>query len=189
MYLLYKKETVVGGFQYKRYRETCLLGCNNGEIPLALKRDLELRHSTDSDRLKWGPLDIPGAISARHATDDLALVINLKPEQNDPSKAASLYEVRQAWGISDHEWTAIFLHMNPLAADERLDGDFSSFTYHKAQTHEPVFLTSYTPNGWVENGRIVGKWTPPRNSVVLWPEALKYFHEKAMDVLAGKAVP
>lgn len=65
-----------------------------------------------------------------------------------------------------------------LVGDDPNEYDRNDFVLEGNGSFEPVYSTLYV-RGSVEQGKITGKWIPPRasptNSVLLWPSAMTYF--------------
>jgi hypothetical protein len=114
-----------------------------------------------------------------------ALIINLKPF----GRRLFLYEIVEAWGVSEKDWTPIMLHLRGLAVDRaRAQLAPRDFIVKQQEIDDPIFTMMYM-NGSIKNGELIGGWTfPPRsstNSALLWPETFEYFAEEARKVIHG----
>jgi hypothetical protein len=112
------------------------------------------------------------------------LIIDLTPKD---TLSVSLYEVTEAWGYSNVDWTPIMLHLRGLFIEHDRDGiDARRFERELEDIDDPIFSMMYL-RGSVRNGKLAGRWTPPgpssTNSVLLWPESLQYFVIEAAKIL------
>lgn len=64
----------------------------------------------------------------------------------------------------------------------------AQFTRSDIQTEGPIF-SFYYMRGTVEGGELKGTWNNPgsgaTNSVVLWPDTMRYFSSEAQKVLSA----
>ncbi len=71
---------------------------------------------------------------------------------------------------------ALFNDENPKQYNEK------KFKRKISEIEDPIFSMTYLA-GSVNNGQIIGRWTPPgassTNSVLLWPETFEYFMAEA----------
>jgi hypothetical protein len=113
------------------------------------------------------------------------LIIDLKP--NDEGNL-SLYEIVEAWGHSDRNWTPVMLRLKCLFCDE----DASRFDRRDFKRTDADILTEpifsfYYARGTVVDSELKGMWTlaPPgaANSALLWPKTMRYFCQNAIDTL------
>lgn len=76
----------------------------------------------------------------------------------------------------------VLVHENPNLYDK------VKFTQFNFNIDNFIFPMMYL-KGSVKDGLIFGKWTPPgpspTNAVLLWPETLKYFSDKAVEIMGG----
>jgi hypothetical protein len=85
------------------------------------------------------------------------------------------------------------LHLRGLLVDENpTDFDELNFERDESDVIDPIFSMMYL-NGTILQNRLSGRWTPPgpssTNSVLLWPETLRYFCREALGVLAEREKP
>jgi hypothetical protein len=189
MYALYRKTRTADGlgdrYQLLQGNDIHLFGCTHGRIPLLLKQSLAV---TANEPIKWRVSIESGMRDA--GCPDHTLVIDLKPKRpNKPETNLSLYEVVEVWGHSSQGWTPIMLHLKGLFIDEDPKvANREDFTRSAEQVDDPIFSMMYL-HGTVVDGSLVGKWTTPRpgatNSVLLWPESLKYFYREAARLMQG----
>lgn len=183
MYALYTKRRQVRGFHYTFRERTHLFGCNHGMIPHLLELSLK---SEDTEPLRWH-VNVEEML-AKAGKTNCSLIIDLKPNQRETN--LSLYEVANVWGFSAKAWTPLMLHLRGLFIDD------SPTTYNREDfmrldedTTEPIFSVMYV-HGSIERGELAGKWLPPArsstNSVLLWPDSMKYFAKEANRVMATK---
>lgn len=181
MYALYRK-TPDGsdGHRYQFVEQTSLFGCHSGWIPELLKHSLT---TTVSEPIKWHISVESGLKDAEYP--DCTLIIDLKPKSAEPN--LSLYEVVEVWGHSSQGWTPIMLHLKGLFIDEDPNAfDRREFTRCSADVDDPIFSMMYL-KGTIRDGKLVDKWTTPgpssTNSVLVWPETLKYFADEASRLM------
>jgi hypothetical protein len=181
MYYLYSKRSEARRHRFTLKEETHLFGCNKGMIPHLLKISLA---SGAEEPLFWH-INV-GEMLARDGKKDCALIIDLKPKQRETN--LSLYEVAEVWGASAKMWTPLMLHLRGLFVDEnprRFKRD--DFVRTDDAIVEPIFSMMYV-HGSISGGALVEKWLPPgasfTNSVLLWPDSMKYFAEKATEVMS-----
>ena len=184
MYTLYKTSTVSGGTRYEFQEEASLFGCNSGWIPYFLQKQLK---ATDDEPLEWS-IDIKRAFEAEEKPN-CALIINLKPNSKEAN--LSLYELVRVWGYTASGWTPMMIHIRGLFIDEDPSlVNEKDFVKNNKNVEDPIFSLMYL-SGTVHEGKIVGRWTPPgpspTNSVLLWPETMKYFSSEAMKVIERMA--
>ena len=181
MYALYRKEQSTGSLEHYEFEEEIsLFGCNSGWIPWLLQKQLAF---SDAEPYTWH-LNISKAL-AEAGYGGRTLIINLKPNSKGPN--LSLYDIADVWGYSDFGWTPVMLHLRGLFIDddpERLND--RTFSRNAEDIDEPIFSMLYM-SGSICQGELTGKWTAPpsspTNSVLLWPETLDYFMNKANQVL------
>jgi hypothetical protein len=180
MYALYEKILAGSGYRYLFKKKVSLFGCNSGFIPRLLKVGLD---SASSQPLPWH-VNIEEGLSSvgQHGN---TLVIDLKPNSSKPN--LSLYEISDVWGYSSCDWTRLMFYLRGLFVDDDPSAfDKTDFIRCPAEIDEPIFSMIYL-RGTVKGGVIEGRWTPPRpsstNSVLLRPEAFKYFAEKAREIM------
>jgi hypothetical protein len=181
MYALYRK-TPDGsdGHRYQFVEKTSLFGCHSGWIPELLKHSLA---STANEPIKWHVSVENGLRGAEYP--GCTLIIDLKPKNAGTN--LSLYEVVEVWGHSSQGWTPIMLHLTGLFIDEDPNAfNRNDFTRHAADIDDPIFSMMYL-KGTIRDGKLVDKWTTPgpssTNSVLVWPDTLKYFAEEAARLM------
>ena len=184
MYALYNKIQNNDSTRYQFLKQVSLFGCNEGYIPQLLSQQLS---TSSTEPMSWH-VNIENSLRSVER-DNQTLVIDLKPNSKKPN--LSLYEVSNVWGYSTSGWTPILLHLRGLFIDEdpsRFDKD--DFIRAPAEVDEPIFSMMYL-QGTVDRGQLVGKWTTPgpspTNSVLLWPDAFKYFWQEAKKVMDVEA--
>ena len=175
MYALYEKVADGESYSYRFGEQVSLFGCNSGYIPWLLAKTID---KAASEPLAWHLIvdDALGVVGKK----DHALIINLKPNSKEPN--LSLYEVMEVFGYSASGWTPVMLYLRGLFVDEKpAKFDANAFVRSPADAEDPIFSMTYL-NGTVRNGAIQGRWTAPgpssTNSVLLWPDAFKYFAEQ-----------
>ncbi len=180
MYALYDKTGNNGSSRYCFREQISLFGRNAGYVPWLLRQQL-----TDdlSQPLPWH-VNIESSLRAV-GQDSQTFIIDLKPNSREPN--LSLYEVLNVWGYSDSGWTPILLHLRGLFIDEDPERfDRHDFTRRPGETDDPIFSMMYL-RGTVTNGHLDGQWTPPgpspTNSVLLWPDAFRYFQQQAQSLM------
>lgn len=188
MYAVYDKIIEDDKVRYKFIRETKLFGCNNGKIVELLKKQ-GIPQETKAYH-NWR-LIIQDLLSDADTTNP-ALIINLKP--NSKSNI-SIYEIINVFGVSQHEWTPIMLHLHGILMDK--DKNYEKinpkdFTFESGNINKDIFSFLYV-NGGIKNGTINGRWTAPRssptNSVLLWSKTLEHFNSEANKVLQNSNTP
>jgi len=169
MFARYKKQRVKESDRFQFVEQVSLFGCKEGFIPWLLAKQT----LSSQEPCKWH-LDVQSALD-KTEDRDCALVIDLKPKQ----KELSLYEVLDVWGCSDKVWTPILLHLSGLFVDTDPKGiDRNNFIIEDQEREGPIYEFMHLEGG-VSDGKLIGKWITPRpsatNSVLLWPDYLKYF--------------
>ena len=182
-YALYKTKQSERGKSYVFKESVPLFGCNAGYIPKLLKARLD---PSESEPLAWH-INIATAMSAGGQTGE-ALIINLKPKAPN----LSLYEIMDVWGYSSDGWTPIMFYLRGLFVDENPcspDENAKNFLRTEEQIDDPIFSLMYL-TGTVREGTIEGRWTPPgpssTNAVLLWPDTLRLFYEKADEIISRR---
>lgn len=180
MYALYDKIRNKRSTRYCFRDQISLFGCRSGYIPWLLKQELTF---DSTQPLKWHVNVERGLQNMRQ--DSRTLIIDLKPNSTEPN--LSLYEVLDVWGYSDSGWTPILLHLQGLFVDENPKRfDRNRFVRRLEQIDHPIFSMMYL-GGTVKNGQLKGRWTTPgpspTNSVLLWPDAFRYFQQQAQSVM------
>jgi hypothetical protein len=189
MYLIYKTKKSGLATEFtkveKRYK-VCLFGRNEGWIPWILKQSL-IGSKANSEPLYW---HLSEALITEELEKDQekpngnALLIDLKPHDK---KNLSLYQVLEAWGHSASGWSPVMLRLRALFVDaDPTKFDRTRFTRSDCETTGPIFSLYYA-RGTVDGGNLKGTWNLPRpsstNSVVLWPDTMRYFSNAARRVL------
>jgi hypothetical protein len=187
MYVLYKKTLDGAITRYERLKhgfQVSLFGCNEGWIPWILRQTIT---KTDNQPLRWhlSESEISQVIERDQSVPDgNALVIDLKPNQ---TSNLSLYEVVEAWGHSENDWTPVMLRLKGLFVDEKEGFDKARFTRTEEQIDKRPIFSMYYVRGTVKNGQICGTWnlTAPgsANSALLWAETMKYFSQQALKII------
>jgi hypothetical protein len=171
MYYKYRFSPVPKGARFDNREKVSLYGCNVGEIPRLLRSQLT---PGQGEPYGW---HVP--IEEIYGSRNEALIIDLKPNSKDAEGSLSLYQIRDAWGFSDHGWTPGLFRLRGLVVDGtpsiKTPEDFSlEFLPEGASIYT---FTQY--EGTVEAGALTGKWIPQRpssnNSALLGPDALEYF--------------
>lgn len=180
MFALYSKRAVEAGNQYLFSKSISLFGCNVGFIPAMLKLSLS---SDASEPYAWR-IDVGGAMGEMgHA--DQTILIDLMPR----ASTVSLYELVDVWGFSKNGWTPLMFHLRSFFVEEdpspHTKQDFIRLDH---EIGDPIFSMTYMPGSSISKGKLMGKWLPPgpssTNSVLLWPEAFKYFVDQAAQLMA-----
>src|SRR6185437_5383885 len=96
MYYRYGLTTTPRGGHYRLAGEISLFGCNVGLLPKMLST-----RPKEQIQERWH-LQVEKEFAPRSE----AVVISLKPNNKNASKALSLYELRDVWGVSDG-WTRV----------------------------------------------------------------------------------
>jgi hypothetical protein len=180
MYLLYRKSSEGEAIRFDHPVPVNLFGCRHGYLYRFLHASLQVGAVQPPG---WH-LDIARSLAAE-GKDGYALVIDLKPKLN-----MSFYELVQAWGHSDAEWTPILMHLRGLIVDKPF-GTFArdSFPVPRGQEDEPTFSLMYL-NGGIAEGELKGRWVPPgrssTNSVLLSAHMFTYFADKVNKVLSER---
>ena len=181
MYALYDKTRSDSSIQiqYQFNEKISLFGCKSGYIPWLLSEQLA---TASSEPYKWH-VNIESSLKDVKQ-DDQTLIIDLKPKKKEN---LSLYEVQDVWGYSASGWTPILLHLRGLFVDEDPDCfDRNNFVRNPREIGIPIFSMMYLA-GTVKDGKLNGKWTTPgpspTNSVLLWPDAFKYFWQQAENFI------
>ncbi len=172
MYALYTKDRAATGIRYRLKEEACLFGCNQGWIPWLLQQRMG---TTDNEPLAWHVpvLDTIENTEYRGCT----LIIDIKPKNKDSK--LHLSELIDVWGYSADGWTPLLMRTSPLfVEDDPKQYNREDFVIEGDGKFDPVYSTLYV-QGSVEQGKISGKWIPPRasptNSALLWPPVMSYF--------------
>lgn len=173
MYILYKKKEEGISHKFIAQKQISLFGCNVGIIPKLLKHTLP---NAQSAPFRWHiqVQKMLGEIGYRGS----AIVIDIKP-YNTQEKYLTLCELVDVWGHTMPEWTPILMRMRGLFIDADLgEHDKSEFVPKSDNEDENIYTILYL-RGSIENGNIIGRWTPSRasttNSTLLWPDTLSYF--------------
>ena len=171
MYCWYKhiKQNGVLSLQYED--DLSLAGCNNGIIANELK---EILHPEDNPPIGWV---IP--ISEKYNKQDYSVIIDIKPNNDE----VFLCELDMVFGYSFSGWSPIMLRLKKLYSDEtKEDVDKENFLY--PEDPEIIYTMLYL-YGSIENGKINGTWRfpgpSPTNSLLLWPEAMSFFHNQVKE--------
>lgn len=181
MYHLYRKKNIGNEEQYSYVMDISLFGCRNGYIPKIFASTLT---ENDNPNIGW---EINISDKIKNVTNDgNAIIINLKP--NNAEANLSLYEIVSVYGYSYEEWTPIMLHLRGLFTDESpIDYNIKSFTRITDDINDPIVSMTYMA-GSIKDGKLIGKWTAPAssstNSVLLWRDALIYFHSQQEKILS-----
>lgn len=150
-----------------------LFGCNVGWIPRLLRRELS---PGQGEPYQW---HVP--VRERMRAESRALVIDLKPINVRPP-LLTLFELEDVWGVSDSGWTPMMLRLRALFVDEDPDTRNARQFRRSDLTRSDVVHTFLYAQGSIADGRIVGKWIPPRasptNSALLWPRVWDYFRDQ-----------
>jgi len=170
LYYRYRVDRRTSGARYRLIEQVKLFGCNVGQIPAMLRAG----SLGSADGVVWH-LAMEGMLG----TANEALVISLKPNNKDPRRTLSLYELRDVWGISDNEWTRLMLRLRGLVVDNQPPiSDPDDFQLDYEPYHESIFTFLYV-DGSVDHGAITGRWLPsrpsPTNSLLLWPDDFRQF--------------
>ena len=184
MYALYEKASDGEAYRYRFGKQVSLFGCNSGYIPRLLAKTVD---KAASEPLAWH-LSVDDALRTV-GQEDHALIIDLKPNSKEAN--LSLYEVVEVFGYSASGWTPVMLYLRGLFVDEDPSKfDAQAFVRATAEVDDPIFSMTYL-KGTLRSGAIEGRWTPPgpssTNSVLLWPDAFKYFAEQA-QIIMGRIV-
>jgi hypothetical protein len=191
MYFIYKKKktgSVTEFTKVDKSSKVCLFGCNEGWIPWILKQSLA-GSQANSEPLYWHLSEteiIRELEKDKDKPSGNALIIDLKPKIQD---RLSLYEVVEAWGHSANGWSPVMLRLKALFVDaDPAKFNRARFTRSNTETIGPFFSLYYL-RGTVVGGELQGTWNLPgpssTNSVVLWPDTMKYFSEVAQQILVG----
>ena len=171
MYYLYNFQKQETTKKFQKDKETHLFGCNKGLIAHILK---EKRPCSSSDECKWQITledDLPAI-----GLESKAIVIDLKPYATGN---LSLYELVNVFGYSSSGWTPMMLHLKTIFVDEEGHSDQKESFEITEDMQENVFTFAHVMDGWIKNGELIGKWTPPRpsstNSALLWDDVFEYF--------------
>lgn len=183
MYLLYEKTERNDDTVYVFKEEVHLYGCNIGFIPIQLQKQLTRLGQKTSEPYEWH-LNVPNSLQ-EEGQENTTVMIDLKPKQPDN---VSLYELMDVYGYSYTGWTPIMLCLRGILIDESpTEYDKKSFPVPNSKIHKFIFSFMYL-NGGLKDGLIEGKWTTPglgaANGVLLWPETLEYFSEKAKEMMS-----
>ncbi len=180
MYALYERNPQASHWHYKFQNEDHLFGCVNGKIPKLLSHSLSPEHNQP---YKWH-LNVPEAL-AQVGNEHRTLIINLKPNSRQPN--VSLYELLDVWGYSAGDWTPVMMRLRGLFVDEDPKNvDPQDFVYDLSKADDPIFSVTYL-KGSIANGQLTGLWIAPpsssTNSVLLWPDVMKYFSTEAEHIM------
>lgn len=180
MYALYNKIQNNDSTRYHFLKQVSLFGCKRGYVPWLLSKQF----STDStEPLSWH-VNIENSLRDV-GQDAQTLVIDLKPKNKEEN--LSLYELSNVWGYSASGWTPIMLHLRGLFIDDNPECyNTKDFIRSPLEIDDPIFSMMYL-RGTVDGGQLVGRWTPPgpspTNSVLLWPDAYKYFWQQGKEII------
>jgi hypothetical protein len=182
MYGLYKKARTNISTKYLLEEEISLFGCNNGYIPWLLSP--KIKPGTE-EPLKWH-IEIENDLdnNCEEYYHGKTIIIDIKPK-NKEEKSLTLAELTDVWGLSASGWTPMLFRMNMLFTDEdENEADKKKFLINNDIKLETVYSIIYA-KGSIENGKIVGLWTPPSmsptNSTLMWPDTIKYFYNQIKD--------
>jgi hypothetical protein len=173
MYFVYAKTSSSGITHYAFKSQSHIFGRNVGLVPRLLRTRISPNESQPS---KWH-VSVETILAERSEV----FLINLKPNNPDKRNSLSLYELRDVWGFSASGWTPAMLRLRGLCIDGEPEisdpRDFSLRDQVRA-VNEAIYSFVYF-QGTIQEGTLVGPWTPPRasstNSVLLWPYVLSYF--------------
>ena len=105
-----------------------------------------------------------------------AIIVDIKPKAKDQF---FLCELRDVFGYSDDEWTALLWRMRLLQISR--EPKANHLEDFKAPNNGEVIYEFLYAMGGVSEGRIAGSWNAPgpspTNGVLLWPAPLNYFME------------
>lgn len=173
MFYIYKVKPVGNQVSFVQNRDVSLFGSVNGIIPQMLQ---EITPSKQREAYKW-EIDLARDLP-KIGIEQSSVVIDLKPNQEGK---ISLYEIKKIFGYSDCGWTPMMFYLQTLFVDEPGDDKMKKKFKVNVEDAENIFTFHHVPNGTVRNGKIVGKWTPPRpsstNSALLWEDSIDYFIE------------
>jgi hypothetical protein len=176
MYGLYTRERTADDASFRLNKEVSLLGSKNGIVCKMLTAHLPAAVTVSDPEWTAWHLRIQESLS-RAGEPSNTLVIDGKPAGD----YVSLYEVTDVWGVSGYNWTPMLLRMRDLVTDDKRS-DWKGSRQEFAITGydgRPVVYTLNYAGGSIDNGRLTGKWSPPKpsptNHVFLWPYTLKYF--------------
>lgn len=184
MFALYSKKTEEGRLKLKLEEEISLFGCRVGYIPKLLGKVIP---AGQEEPFKWH-LPIQHMLAERvleRASEECqglkpAIIIDIKP-RNKKEKYVTLCELLDVWGYSSSGWTPILMRLRGLLIDADPNKYEKSHLELDAQDNYDIIYTLLHLSGSVSKGRLVGTWNPPgpspTNSVLLWPDTLKYFME------------
>ncbi|MDP9173162.1 MAG: hypothetical protein M3O30_04755 [Planctomycetota bacterium] len=163
---------------YKR-EQSNLFGCNKGIIAKLL----------DPPSLQGEPYPWHLAVESASPLKGKGFVIELKPKAGVVKSEFSFYQVCDAWGYSCDGWTPGMLRLKGLSVDGKPSiNDPADFEIRWERQPENIFTFVYYA-GSVRAGNLVGTWNAPRpsstNSVLLWPEAFKFFTAEAYKFRAN----
>lgn len=183
MYLLYEKTERADCTDYVYKNDVSLFGCNVGYIPKLLQQQLTRFGQKTPEPYEWH-LNIPTSLQ-QEGQDNMTLMIDLKPKQ---SHNVSLYELMDVCGYSSSGWTPVMLCLRGILVDEDpAKYPKKCFSQSNSKIDKYIFSMMYL-HGSVKDGNIEGKWITPgpssTNAVLLWPETLKYFSEKAKEIMS-----
>jgi len=176
MYALYTKQENPDGASFQFLKESHIFGCNVGLIPKLLVE----KAAGHSAPCKW---HLP--VSEILADENQTFIIDLKPNNKNPDRSLSLYELRDVWGFSDPGWTPAMIRLRGLVVDGNPTvEDSTSFQVSFKPENKSIYSFLYF-DGTLMDGQLHGAWTPPSrsptNSVLLWPRVLRHFVEVVND--------
>lgn len=192
-YSIYRKHHSGALVEYEFVKRIGLFGWRDsresgGWLPSLLRQHIAATPvSVDSPSWHISRDELQGGLESDvDSTRNSLLVEYNRNEQSD----VELYEIVEIWGYSLRNSTSMMLHLKRLACDGTQTAGGRRFSICQDAVHDPqsVLALTYTPNGTIKGGRMIGNWPPPpgpTNSVLLRPAALEYFAGEVKKMTAA----
>jgi hypothetical protein len=167
MYSWYKRTKDNGLVRLTWEEQTSLAGCKSGIIATELK---EIVDSSDNAPFGW---TIP--IAEKWNKEDYSFIIDIKPSTSE----IFLCELDRVFGYCYDGWSPIMLRLKRLYSD-KYNGEIDKKNFIYPEEPEIIYTMFYL-YGSVNNGQLVGKWTPPFGTItalLFWPEAMTFFFDQ-----------
>lgn len=172
VYYIYERTRVGSEYRFKYKKESHLLGRNVG----LMGRFLQAHTPECKGELGAWNIDTRQAVRGLEGAN-MCFIIDLKPRDR---KDFLLYELVKVWGYSEKQWTPLMLKIHPVLDQSRtgINGDDFKLSTEKYEALPDVYTFLYV-RGTIQEGELLGPWTPPgpasTNGPVLHPAALDYF--------------
>jgi hypothetical protein len=173
MFYLYETTSNQSKTEFNRRYIVKLFGSLNGLIVRSLRI---ITPKNQNEEYKWH-INLDEVLPKIELVNS-SIVIDLKPNTKNN---LSLYKIENIYGYSSCGWTPMMFHLKAIFVDdEGSEKDKDNFRLDLSKA-ENIFTFHHVYDGSVKNGKIIGKWVPPRpsstNSALMWENTIDYFIE------------